>query len=162
MGNRAVVTWAPDENIDDCLGVYLHWNGGIDSIKAFLTYCKIREFREPDKDNYGYSHFCQVVCNYFGGGLDCGIDLCKNLDCDNGDNGVYLCKGWDIVGHMYGEPVHDGFNMLSMLIDINASQPESEQLKRETLEQCYRTIHQEEQKKSQDFQTSEQLGSFFF
>ena len=35
MGNRAVIT-TPDKKI----GVYLHWNGGRDSVEGFLQTCK--------------------------------------------------------------------------------------------------------------------------
>ena len=35
MGNRAVVT-----NKNQDIGIYLHWNGGPESVCAFLTYAK--------------------------------------------------------------------------------------------------------------------------
>jgi hypothetical protein len=35
MGNRAVITTEQKR-----IGVYLHWNGGLDSVEGFLTYCK--------------------------------------------------------------------------------------------------------------------------
>ena len=39
MGNRAIIK---GENMTSA--VYLHWNGGRDSVEAFLEYCKIRGF----------------------------------------------------------------------------------------------------------------------
>lgn len=36
MGNRAVIT-----TTDQRIGIYLHWNGGKDSVEAFLKYCKL-------------------------------------------------------------------------------------------------------------------------
>ena len=37
MGNRAVIT--TKENMDNNgIGIYLHWNGGRDSVRAFLKY----------------------------------------------------------------------------------------------------------------------------
>lgn len=41
MGNRAVITTskAPDVSGAKDLGIYLHWNGGRDSVEAFLKYC---------------------------------------------------------------------------------------------------------------------------
>jgi hypothetical protein len=47
MGNRAVITTE-----DKQLGVYVHWNGGRDSIEAFLLYCKIKGYRAPENDSY--------------------------------------------------------------------------------------------------------------
>lgn len=107
MGNRAVITIAKYdtkgkviENVDDNeIGIYLHWNGGYDSVNAFLKYCKLRKHREPEQDNYGWARLCQVIGNYLGGTTSIGIDTCNRLDCDNGDNGVYLIKNWEIVSN---------------------------------------------------------------
>ena len=40
MGNRAIITTKKDFD-NNGIGVYLHWNGGRDSVQAFLTYCKL-------------------------------------------------------------------------------------------------------------------------
>jgi hypothetical protein len=37
MGNRAVIT-----DNKQRIGIYLHWNGGRDSVEAFLKYCELR------------------------------------------------------------------------------------------------------------------------
>ena len=69
MGNRAVITTRKRD-----LGVYLHWNGGRDSVEAFLEYCRLRGFRAPETDDYGWARLCRVVCNYMGGeGLSVGV-----------------------------------------------------------------------------------------
>lgn len=68
MGNRAIVK---PEGKD--VGVYLHWNGGIDSVTAFLKYCELKQHRGFD-DEYGMARFCQVVGNFFGGNLSLGIE----------------------------------------------------------------------------------------
>ena len=39
MGNRAVIT---TENKK--IGIYLHWNGGRDSVEAFLKYCELKNY----------------------------------------------------------------------------------------------------------------------
>ena len=40
MGNRAVIT--TEKNFENNgVGVYLHWNGGYDSVSAFLKYCGV-------------------------------------------------------------------------------------------------------------------------
>lgn len=131
MGNRAVITAstaAEIKNSDD-IGVYLHWNGGRDSVEAFLTYCELRGFRAPDSDNYGWAQLCRVIGNFFGGGLSLGIDKCSCLDCDNWDNGVYIIKGWRIVGRQYNpETEQSEYDLIEMLYDIDSCQPEKEQM----------------------------------
>lgn len=90
MGNRAVITTRKD--LKD-IGVYLHWNGGRDSVEGFLTYCKIKGFRPPEHDNYGWAYLCVTIGNFFGGeGFSLGIDVASKLDCDNWDNGTYIIK----------------------------------------------------------------------
>ena len=137
MGNRAVITAsnAADVAQSKDIGLYLHWNGGRDSVTAFLTYCKAKGYRAPDMDNYGWARLAQVVGNFFGGELSVGIDTCDRLDCDNFDNGVYIIKGWEIVGRQYhhgGE--QSGYDLLGMLEAINEAQPQKEQLTQEQLE----------------------------
>ena len=79
MGNRAVIT---TEERD--LGVYLQWNGGRDSVEAFLEYCRMRGFRPPEADSYGWARLCQVIANFFGAdGLSVGI--CRYTDDEDMD-----------------------------------------------------------------------------
>ena len=124
MGNRAVITTK-----DKRVGVYLHWNGGRDSVEAFLKYCEMKNYRPPEQDNYGWARLCQVIGNYFGEGLSIGIDEYKHLDTDNGDNGVYIIENWKIVGREYfngqEQATHD---FLEMMVNINKRQPEHEQI----------------------------------
>lgn len=131
MGNRAVIT--TQENFDnDGIGIYLHWNGGRDSVQAFLEFCKRKEYRPPEYDNYGWAYLCATIANFFGDGLSIGIDKVSNLDCDNWDNGVYIIKGWDIVGRKYFSGVEqNSYDMEEMIEDINDSQPEKMRLKEE-------------------------------
>lgn len=72
MGNRAVITTRENFN-NDGVGVYLHWNGGRDSVQAFLTYCKMKGYREPTSDNYGWARLCQAIGNFFGGDFLLGL-----------------------------------------------------------------------------------------
>ena len=128
MGNRAVIT--TKENMDNNgIGVYLHWNGGRDSVRAFLKYCELKGYRAPSEDNYGWARLCQVIGNFFGGGSSLGIDTVNHLDCNNWDNGVYLIEGWEIVGRMYfdGEE-QDYYDLVEMLNGINECMPESERI----------------------------------
>lgn len=129
MGNRAVIT--TKENLDNNgIGIYLHWNGGRDSVQAFLKYCELKGYREPDSDNYGWARLAQVIANYFGSdGLSIGIDKVNYLDCDNGDNGTYLIEGWNIVGRKYFDwKEQDVYPLEDMLKDIDSRQPEHSQL----------------------------------
>lgn len=124
MGNRAVITTK-----DKRVGVYLHWNGGRDSVEAFLKYCEMKNYRPPEQDNYGWARLCQVVGNYFGEGLSIGIDEYKHLDTDNGDNGVYIIENWKIVGREYfNGPEQATHDFLEMMVNINKRQPEHEQI----------------------------------
>ena len=132
MGNRAVIT---TRNKD--LGVYLHWNGGRDSVEAFLKYCELKGYRPPERDCYGWARLCQVIGNYFGGELSIGIDKYEKLDTDNGDNGVYVIENWKIVDRLFIDwPEQHEYDLISMLRDINNSQPDTEKLSEEVISKC--------------------------
>lgn len=131
MGNRAVITWTkakePVQSHD--LGIYLHLNGGIENVSAFLKYCELKGYRTPDNDCYGYARICQVIGNFFGGSTSVGIDECRYLDCDNGENGTYICEGWDIVKRLYPYNLSKCDQLKEeMLLEINSSMPKKEQL----------------------------------
>lgn len=135
MGNRAVIINKKDmlgkKKINpNQIGVYLHWNGGRTSVEGFLKYCDLKGYRTPDSDCYGWARFCQVVGNFFGGGLSLGIDRAENLDCQNYDNGTYIIEGWKIVGRLYlkhGE-WHVDYTVKDMLKAIDEKMPERERL----------------------------------
>ena len=103
MGNRAVIT--TNKNLNET-GIYLHWNGGRDSVEAFLAYCDLKHYRKPENDSYGYAMLINVITNYFGDGLSCDVGNCQHLDCDNCDNGVYIIKDWRIVNRIYSYGHH--------------------------------------------------------
>ena len=129
MGNRAVVL--PKGSTT---GVYLHWNGGPDSVGAFLEYCKLRGFRDfggENRDGYGMARFVQVVANFFGGSLSIGIEEnCKETEewAEGLDNGIYVVDGWEIVKRIGGTDLSEGYDRKEMLITIDKSQPTEEQL----------------------------------
>lgn len=128
MGNRAVITTKKNW-INDGIGIYLHYNGGRDSVEAFLKYCELKGFRSPSSDSYGMARLCQVIGNFFGGGLSIGINTLWHLDCNNCDNGVYIIEGWEIVDREYfdGEEQNE-YDLNKMLQEIDKRQPEEEQL----------------------------------
>ena len=128
MGNRAIIQ-TKESYENEGIGVYLHWNGGYDSVSAFLKYCELKGYRAPDYDCYGWARLCQVVGNFFGGGLSLGID---NFSKDAGewqDNGTYIIEGWKIVDRkFYDYPEQDEYDLIDMLIEIDQAQPKNEQL----------------------------------
>ena len=128
MGNRAVIT--TKENFENNgIGVYLHWNGGYDSVSAFLKYCELKGYRSPSTDNYGWARLCQVIGNFFGGSTSVGIDVVNNLDCDNWDNGVYFIEDWNIVGRKYFEGEEQmNYDLDEMLLAIDRKMPKEEQI----------------------------------
>lgn len=120
MGNRAVIT--TNKNLNDT-GIYLHWNGGRDSVEAFLAYCDLKHYRKPENDSYGYAMLINVITNYFGDGLSCDVGNCQHLDTDNGDNGVYIIKDWRIVDRLYAYGEDYGYDFKDMINDIDSYQP---------------------------------------
>ena len=101
MGNRAVIAFVNDEGKKDknSVGIYLHWNGGRDSVEGFLQTAKDYELRSG---SYGVARLTQIIANGLGGTLSLGVDLLKNLDCDNYDNGVYwIDQNFNIVDREY-------------------------------------------------------------
>ena len=128
MGNRALIT--THENYqNDGIAIYLHWNGGYNSVRAFLKYCELKGYRSPDTDCYGWARLCQVIGNFFGGGLSIGID---NFSKDAGkyqDNGTYIIDGWQIVDRKHCDyEDQDYYDLNARLKEIDKAQPESEQL----------------------------------
>ena len=120
MGNRAVITF------DKQVGIYLHWNGGRDSVEAFLKYCELKNHRP---DDYGIARLTQVISNFLGGTTSIGVAKYSGMDCDNGDNGVYVVENWKIVERLFHEgSEQDEYKLLEMLKDIDSKQPENERL----------------------------------
>ena len=128
MGNRAVIT--TEENFkNNGVGVYLHWNGGRDSVEGFLKYCKMQNYRSPETDCYGWARLCQVIGNFFGGSLSVGIDKIKELDCNNGDNGVYIIKNWEIISRKYMDWNEQNiYDIKEVLFAIDEKMPQELQL----------------------------------
>lgn len=141
MGNRCVIT---DEK--RTIGIYLHWNGGIGSVEAFLTYCSMKGCRGfGDDSNYAAARLIQVVGNFFGGTLSLGVSkYTTDEEEDPGDNGIYVIRGWKIVKHLESTEMSDDkgncsfelretdiasekreYKLEEMLKSIDEAQPES-------------------------------------
>lgn len=136
MGNRAVITTE-----DHRIGVYLHWNGGRDSVEAFLEYCRLHGFRKPEDDDYGWARLCQVICNFVGAdGCSAGIDEFERLDSDNGDNGVYVIKGWEIVSREFFEGEEQcEYELDHFIREIDDCMPEPHRIGHRMIEDLRRT-----------------------
>ena len=129
MGNRAVITTRKDLD-ENGIGLYMHWNGGYDSVRPILDYCRIRGFRSPDKDCYGYARLAQIVCNFMGGdGYSVGVGRLKELDTNNGDNGTYVIEDWKVAErlHYSGEEQNE-YDYNEFIMNLDECQPEDQRL----------------------------------
>ena len=94
MGNRAVIQIQGQET-----GVYLHWNGGYDTVKPLLDVAREYGVRA---DDYGTARLAQMLGNFFGGILNVGVGSIDRLDCNNGDNGTYVVDAnFNIVDRLF-------------------------------------------------------------
>ena len=105
MGNRAVLT-----DKEKRVGVYIHWNGGRDSVEGYPKAARELRFRDPvDDPSYAMARLTVAIGAFLGATDSCsiGIGRLEDLDCDNYDNGVYvLGEGWKVVGR-YGNGAPD-------------------------------------------------------
>lgn len=121
MGNRAVITASTTKTTG--VGIYVHYNGGLESVLAFLHVAKERGYRDPTYDTtYGMARLCGLICEFFDlkSSISVGIGQLKELDCDNRDNGVYVIgAGWTIKSR-WGE----GSNPSKTLESLTTAQRE--------------------------------------
>lgn len=128
MGNRATITTINPKK--DTTSIYLHWNGGRDSVEAFLKYCELKNYRTPDSDSYGMARLAQIIGNFIGGTNSIGVSTYERLSgAADWDNGTYLIKGWKIAGreNFFGIE-QNNYDLEKMLINIDEAQPKKEQL----------------------------------
>ena len=105
MGNRAVITIKEkDTPQEDWNSLYLHWNGGRDSVEPFLHVAKLYGIRCNSDSSYAIARLSQLIGNTLGGTLSLGVGAYKCLDTES-DNGVYVVKDWEIVDRLN----HDGY-----------------------------------------------------
>ena len=120
MGNRANIVFTDGEC--HSATVYLHWNGGPESVYAFLDELKRRVGGRFIDTNYNPARFAQVVGDFIDAGnfhaagdlgLSIGImpapkDLTleglQGVPTDNSDNGLYIVHK-DRVDRCYGYPL---------------------------------------------------------
>ena len=125
MGNRAVIT--TKENFENNgVGIYVHYCGDLESIEAFLTYCKIIGARQPEDDDYGWATLSRVIGNFFGDTTGIGINVINQLDTINSDNGTYIIKDWQVVDRYYSKGLKSNITseeLIDKLLDIDNCQP---------------------------------------
>lgn len=99
MGNRAVIAFGTKPS---STGIYLHWNGGVEKVTAFLDAAKKLGVRPYDGD-YQAARLCQIIGNFMkGSARSLGVGTVETLDVDNGDNGTYYVDGaLNIVSRKY-------------------------------------------------------------
>lgn len=144
MGDRAwITTWqnANRRNVRR-LGVYLHWDGAPERVKAIVSYCDARGYRSPEyQEDYAWARLCQVACNmntYVAGGhiadgLSVGVNFAAPNTYGGGcDNGVYLLKGWKIVGRYDVDSV-DNDTLYELMCMIDDRYPEDVRLGRDEI-----------------------------
>ena len=122
MGNRATVIFTDESEESISPAVYLHWNGGADSIYAFLAEMDKRDIRNDQC--YECARFIHIVGDFFDQetitGLSLGVvdspktitpEHLSTVKTDHGDNGFYIIhRGEDgirmkrfIEGHKDGK-----------------------------------------------------------
>jgi|TARA_B100001094_G_scaffold181414_1_gene175792 hypothetical protein len=123
MGNRAIIT-IKDKYLakDDWPSIYLHWNGGYDTVKPMLDVA--RQYGIDCESHYGIARLAQMFGNYFGGTLSVGIGSYSGQDLNNGDNGVYIIgDDWEIIEREYHDKpeqlTHDYYEMVESIKEIN-------------------------------------------
>lgn len=140
MGERAVIK---GKNSD--LGIYMHWRSGYDTVVALLEYCRLKGYPSLEKDSYGLARLCQVIGNFFGGKDYIGvwnmsehIDITPEYVCTRKlDNGIYEIEDWKIKKHwnpdLVVEEIHREGSLKELLICIDESMPETEQIGKEVI-----------------------------
>jgi hypothetical protein len=119
MGNRAVIEFEGQKT-----AIYLHWNGGRESVEAFLRVAKDLGVRDPVADEYGIARLAQIIGNFFCGTDSIGVGDSDKLDRDNGNNGVFkVGSGFKIIGREYDR----GRDLVDILPEGELPKPETDE-----------------------------------
>ena len=109
MGNRAVVAFESALSNGEETSIYLHWNGGRDSVEGFLMVAK--ELRIPATPA-GLTALAETLGPAFFNnteesptGLTIYLQPYSVADTDNYDNGTYILKNgeWEISQRLFNE-----------------------------------------------------------
>ena len=115
MSNSGIIVF--EDNKD--LGLYLHWNGGLDSIEAFLQYCKLT--KKTGGFQCGLLSLSQVIRNW---NINLGDIIMNPFDYGT-DNGIYIVnKKWNIIDRTKFNGIEqDEYNLDEFLKELDESQP---------------------------------------
>ena len=89
MGNRAIITLEDHQGVQHPVALYVHWNGGLESVYAFIQYTW-ETFPRAHADLFTFhARLCQVLGNFFCDGLSLYGHPLDKADtwaegCDNG------------------------------------------------------------------------------
>ncbi|WP_296204122.1 hypothetical protein [uncultured Hyphomicrobium sp.] len=89
MGNRAIITLENAKRQQHPVALYVHWNGGLESVLAFVEYTWATFERGRDDLFTFHARLCQVLGNWFPDGLSLYAYTSEKADelgtgCDNG------------------------------------------------------------------------------
>ncbi|MBA2124910.1 hypothetical protein DLM45_01550 [Hyphomicrobium methylovorum] len=89
MGNRCILTLENDKGEQHPVALYLHWNGGLESVLAFIQYTWDTYPRGHGDLFTFHARLCQVLGNFFPDGMCLYGHPLENADgwaegCDNG------------------------------------------------------------------------------
>ena len=142
MGNRAVITYW--DNLEPQTGtkkgIYLHNKGGEKRIEAFLIYGKLQGLKNTYETKFDIETLAWIINNGMCVGFYkfCEVDETRNLNCDNGDNGTYLVKDWEIVDRKYAKTLYaDPFDLLEFLLRIDENMPKHARLGEDYIRKNY-------------------------
>ncbi len=105
MGNRAVIVFDEFNPESEAAAIYVHWNGGRDSIEGYLKATRILMGDRLGDEAYARARLFQVIGIFMGGCLSFGMGTTRSLT-GQGDNGVFIVnsKTMTIKGRAEWEP----------------------------------------------------------
>ena len=108
MGNRAVIAFESALSNENEQSIYLHWNGGRDSVEGFLKVAK--ELRIPGTEQGLIALAETIGTNFFNNhvesptGMNVYLQEYKVADTNNFDNGTYIIDSeWNITQRLIME-----------------------------------------------------------
>lgn len=128
MGNRCLIAFKQKESVkkkEEVPCIYLHWNGGRDSVEAFLDATKRLGVRKHDP-SYAMARLTQIIANFMGGTLSIGVSSVGDWALDFLDNGVYWVDELEIYDRT---DTYDGYKeqksydheeLVKAIIDANS------------------------------------------
>lgn len=103
MGNRAIITTAPEKGAP---AIYLHWNGGRDSVEGFLMAANHMHLYSITDDRERMDAFGKLIAEHFFnseyGKMNVYPHTMHSWHDDAGDHGIYVIDSdFHIVGRLF-------------------------------------------------------------